>query len=191
MSDSPVLDTIRHSFGRVVYTHKTHMKQIDILSATARRYKWGRLIAVALTAGGAIGALANIPGLPVWVPEVLKVATALLATVSLGLTIYGLSFNPDEAVQKHRSTANDLWCVREEYCNLISDMLSDRIDNTRAAQIRDDLTRRLDVIYHNAPITSSEAYMAAKEALKVTEEMTFSDEEIDSFLSPTLRKKKA
>ncbi len=190
MSDSPVLDTIRHSFGRVVYTHKTHMKQIDILTESVKRYKWWRLVAIALTATGAISSLASFPDAPAWTPEVIKIATAFLATISLGLTIYGFSFNPEEIVQRHRSTANDLWCVREEYCNLISDLLSDRIDDNRAAQMRDDLTRRLDVIYHNAPITSSKAYNAAKQALRVTEEMTFSDEEIDSFLSPTLRKVK-
>lgn len=190
MSSSPILDTIRHSFGRVVYTHKTHMKQIDILTESAKRYKWWRLAIIALTATGAISSLASLPGLPAWTPEVTKITTALLATISLGLTIYGLSFNPEETIQRHRSTANDLWCVREEYCNLISDLLSDRIDENHAAQMRADLTRRLDVIYHNAPITSPKAYNAAKQALKVSEEMTFSDEEIDSFLSPTLRKVK-
>jgi hypothetical protein len=187
MSDSPVLDTIRHSFGRVVYTYKTHEKQIDRLAASLKRYKWTRLVIVALTATGAISTLTALPG---WTLEATKLATAILATISLALTIYGLSFNPEEAIQRHRSTANDLWCVREEYCNLIADIVSERIGDDRAAQIRDDLTRRLEIIYHNAPHTSPQAYTAAQQALKVSQEMTFTDEEIDSFLSPTLRKTK-
>jgi hypothetical protein len=44
-------------------------------------------------------------------------------------------------------------------------------------------------IYQNAPRTNSQAYGEAQKALKIQEEMTFSDEEIDQFLPTTLRKK--
>jgi hypothetical protein len=48
----------------------------------------------------------------------------------------------------------------------------------------------LHAIYIDSPDTSSNAFNKAKIALKINEEMTFTDEEIDDFLPKLLRKKK-
>jgi hypothetical protein len=53
---------------------------------------------------------------------------------------------------------------------------------------RDALTKQLASAYASAPATNSEAYKKAQEALKVKEDLTFSDAEIDAFLPKELRR---
>lgn len=179
--DSAILDTIRDSFGRVVYTHKTHEKQLEILHGRLERYKWARLIIIALTATGALGVLLVND-------RAVEVVTAILAFISLAVTLYGMSFNPEKQMSDHRRTARELWHIRECYLNLISDLVANRVDEDEAAQHRDRLTEELAEIYEDSPDTTSEAYLKAQKALKVSEEMTFSDAEIDAFLPKSLRK---
>jgi len=46
------------------------------------------------------------------------------------------------------------------------------------------------MIYKFAPITSTKAYSKAQKALKINEELTFSDKEIDQFLPEELKLKR-
>ncbi|WP_414859209.1 hypothetical protein [Pseudomonas aeruginosa] len=55
--------------------------------------------------------------------------------------------------------------------------------------MRDELQSRLTNIYATAPRTNSKAYGIASDGLKVQEEMTFSDEEIDKFLPAALHRR--
>ena len=54
--------------------------------------------------------------------------------------------------------------------------------------IRDDLQKRLSNVYSGSHRANSKAYKAASKALQVIEELTFNDQEIDSFLPKELRK---
>ena len=56
------------------------------------------------------------------------------------------------------------------------------------AKRRDALIDKLDTVYSTAKVTSPAAYSAAQKALKENEDLTFSTEEIDVMLQPTLRK---
>ena len=53
---------------------------------------------------------------------------------------------------------------------------------------RDDLLDELYSVYSGAPSTTYQAYKKAQEALKQLEDMTFSDDEIDTFLPNELKK---
>ena len=53
---------------------------------------------------------------------------------------------------------------------------------------RDDLLEELHGIYSAAPSTTHKAYREAQKALKQSEDMTFSDKEIDAFLPNELKK---
>jgi hypothetical protein len=179
-----ILDTIRVSFGRVVYTHKTYEKQLEILNNGLNLYRWIRFVVIAITATGTIGVLLTNQ-------RVVEIATAVFGTISLLLTLYGMGFGPEKLIYDHRRTARRLWLVRERYLHLISDLVSERITDDEAAKVRDSLTRELAEIYQDAPDTSSKAYQKARMALKIFEEMTFTDKEIDEFLPQSLRKDKS
>jgi hypothetical protein len=181
MASETLLMSIRESFGRVVYTHKTHEKQIELLARNLTVARWTEAILISLTAGGAITVLF---GTGFW----FQLITAILASVATAVTIYQLSFDPDHVIQDHRKCARRLWLIREKYINLLADLTDGAIDEEEGRKRRDILLKELQEVYSDAPDTSPKAYSVARTALKIKEEMTFTDEEIDKFLPKPLRK---
>jgi len=90
---------------------------------------------------------------------------------------------------KHKATASDLWDIRESYFSLLTDINSGLISKEDIASKRDDLQEKLHAVYEASPRSIPKAYGKAQEALKLSEELTFSDEEIDKFLPAPLRKR--
>jgi hypothetical protein len=180
MPDRPATDVgpIRESFGRVVYTHKTHEKAREIDSAKAVAVKWINIALTTLVSGSVISGLVTDT-------QAVVIVGAILGGLALAFALFQLSFDPAGSAERHRSTAKELWYIREQYIQLISDAT---MDPTRAgiAERRDDLIEALKVIYQQAPDTSPRAYKKAQKALKVSEDMTFSDAEIDQFLPGSL-----
>jgi hypothetical protein len=181
MVSDTLLMSIRESFGRVVYTHKTHEKQIELLTRSLSIARWMEAILISLTAGGAITVLF---GTGFWVQFI----TAILASAATTVTIYQLSFDPYHVIRDHRKCARHLWLIREKYINLLADLIDGAIDEEEGRGRRDGLLKELQQVYMDAPDTSAKAYSIAQVALKIKEEMTFSDEEIDKFLPKPLKK---
>lgn len=175
-----LITSIRESFGRLVYTHKTHEKEIELLESSASCLKWVELALIAIAAGGAIGVLLGTG-------FCFQLVTAITATLATAVTLYQLSFDPDHAIREHRNSARQLWLIRERYINLLADIADAAISENEARQRRDDLLHDLHAVYRDAPSTTKKAYAIARRALKLREEMTFSDDEIDKFLPPALR----
>lgn len=67
-------------------------------------------------------------------------------------------------------------------------MQSENVSPKEITKKRDKLQEKLSGIYKGSPRTISKAYKEASKGLKVNEEMTFSDEEIDLLLPTSLRK---
>ncbi len=174
------LQLTRESFGRVVYTHKTHEKEAERFISSAIRTKWTNIVLIALTSGTLISTIITSQTLLAYI-------SASLATITLAFTIFQLSFNPEEKAEKHRQTAKELWFLREKHANLIADILNNKIDSKIIISKRDELLEKLFIVYKFAPNTSSRAYKLARKALKIDEELTFSNDEIDQFLPEQLR----
>jgi len=121
-------------------------------------------------------------------PDIIKLLAIRDTSLTLLVTIHQFRFNPEQVIQAHRTCARKLWLIREKYIALISDV-ADRVTDSKSARIRrDELIEELYLVYENAPETDKVAYEAARKALKVNEEMTFTDKEIDAFLPASLRK---
>lgn len=178
--DQTNLQVIRESFGRVVYSHKTHEKDAEIFSCQAVATRWVNIVLTSLTSGTLISTIITNQA-------VLAYISAFLATITLAFVIFQLSFNPEEKAEKHRQIAKELWYIRELYVNLIADVINDNISEGVILSRRNELLEKLHIIYKFAPITSSKAYKKAQEALKINEELTFSKEEIDQFLPEELK----
>lgn len=177
-SQNPDIQAIRHSFGRVVYSHKTHEKARELATRNANRVKLANIALTALTSGSLVATLITNQKAGLW-------ASSLLSALTLAFVLFQLSFDPAKDAERHRTTAKELWSVREEYVNLLTDIAS----GGRTVDIpgrRDELTEKLKAIYQFAPDTTSKAYQAAQRALKVSEDMTFSEDEIDKFLPSSL-----
>lgn len=171
---------LRESFGRVVYSHKTHEKCADILLHRLAIVKTTQIILSAVTTGGLLAAVFGAGSIVAGV-------TAIVSTALLALNAYTKDYDLGELAQKHRQAASDLWVIRETYLSLITDLLSG-LPVTEARPMRDDLLERLHGIYEGAPSTTFPAYRLAQKALQTQEELTFSEEEIDSFLPRELRR---
>jgi hypothetical protein len=171
---------IRECFGRVVYSHKTHEKCCDILLERLGRIKLAQMILSAVSAGGFIavvfggGIVAGIFG-------------ALVSTSLLVLNAYTKDYDLGELAQKHKEAANDLWIIRESYLSLLTDLISESKQLKEISDLRDQLMTNLSSAYKAAPATTSDAYVKAQEALKIKEDYTFSDDEIDAFLPTKLK----
>ena len=172
---------LRECYGRVVYSHKTHEKCVDILLSRLSKIKrWQIILSAVTTAGfvsaffgtGAVGAAIGV----------------LISTTLLVLNAYTKDYDLGELAQKHRQSAADLWLIRERYLSLLTDVRvgDESIESIRSR--RDALLKELHGVYSGAPSTTVRAYREAQKAIQQSEDMTFSDEEIDKLLPRELKK---
>lgn len=177
--DTINLQVIRDSFGRVVYSHKTHEKESECYAKKIYFIKCINVILTTSTSGTLLTYL-------IIDQNSFLITSAILSTLVLMFTIFQLSFKPEEKAQQHKYTANLLWSIRERYINLIADIINEAVDNQKLIDQRDSLLRELDLIYKSAPTTGNKSYKAARKALKIDDEMTFTNKEINQFLPKSL-----
>ena len=182
LEQSNVLEgQLRECFGRVVYSHKVHEKWADILLAHLTHIKWCQIILSAITAGGCITVFFGAGNAGVAVG-------AVVSTLLLIVNAFTKENDLSELAQRARHAAADLWIIREKYLSLLTDL---RMRNRALEDLlleRDRLLQELHGVYSGAPSTNNRAYRKAQKALKVWNDMTFSDNEIDAFLPREIRK---
>ncbi len=172
---------VRESYGRVVYSHKTHEKCADILLERLSKIKVAQIVLSAITTGGFIAAFLGAG--PVGAGIGVAVSTVLLA-----LNTYTKDYDLGEIAQKHRHAAADLWLIRERYVSLITDLQVGKDSIEKMATRREALTDDLHEAYAGAPSTNYKAYKKAQEGLQQLEEMSFTEPELDALLPKALRK---
>lgn len=172
---------LRECFGRVVYSHKTHEKCADILLSRLSTIKLFQIILSALTTGGFIAAV-------IGAGQIGALIGLLVSTLLLVLNAYTKHYDLGELSQKHRQAGADLWLVREKYLSLITDLRMEEKPIETLQNERDGLLEALHSVYSGAPSTTHQAYRKAQHALKLLEDMTFSDMEIDAFLPRELKR---
>ena len=178
-----ILSQVRESFGRVVYSHKVHEKQADICIC---KHRWQQGVLIGLTAIGSVTFLTEV--VSQFANRTLaSLTTSLVALLVTWASLGAKTFNYSEEAEAHRTTASQLWSVRESYISLITDLMSGDVSSSDAQARRDDLQERAYAIYSTAPRTSDRAFKRAQQGLKSNEEMTFSPCEIDLFLPKALR----
>ena len=177
-----ILDAqLRETYGRVVYTHKTHEKEADILLCRLFVIKLFQVVLPAVSTGGFISTFA---GTGWWG----SVAGAVCSAMLLALNLYTRSDDLGKRAQQHRDSAVQIWSIREKYLSLITDLAMGNDPLLDVQRRRDELLDELKDIYANAPSTTGVAYKKAHKALNLNEEMTFSAAEVDAFLPEVLRR---
>lgn len=172
---------LRECYGRVVYSHKTHEKCVEVLLDRLSKIKLWQIILSALTTGGFISAFLGSGNVGAAIG--VAISTALLV-----LNAYTKNYDLGEIAQKHKQAANDIWLIREKYLSLLVDLATGTKSLDELQRARDLLLDDLHSVYVGAPSTNYQAYKKAQEALKKFEDMTFSDEEIDAFLPNELKR---
>lgn len=182
----PLEAQLRECFGRVAYSHKTHEKSADLLQARLHRLKTAEIVLSAITTTGLITALSTAPEAARYAAGV----TAVFSAALFALATYTKDFDLGAKSQSHKDAADGLWDIREAFLSLLTDARSGRLDDATACERRDQLQGDLAVAYRSAPRTFPKAYAEAQKALQVSEDLTFSDDEIDALLPAALRKER-
>lgn len=182
IDDYSVLEnSVRNSYGSIVWSHKIQEKQSDIYAEKFKKMETVNIFAASLTS---VGVIAMIFTDPLW----LKLISALISLATVFITAYYKAFDLQKLMVSHKATANKLIAVRDKYKVLLIKikLKSDPIDQLILQY--NELVKEVDTIYLDAPSTTDKAVKRASEALKVTQDNTFSEEEIDSFLPASLRR---
>ena len=175
-------DQIRECYGRLVWTYTTHQKCVDILEKKLKKIK---ILKITLNSISATGLVSYIITNQVWLP----IITIIFTTLALFLDIYTLSYDIDKEINSHVDMINKLWNVRESYLSLLVNIKTNSINVKKIMKKRDELQELLNSVYENGPRTNAKAYKKASVALKINEDMTLHDEEIDLFLPDSLKRK--
>lgn len=185
-SNEILITQLRESYGRIIYTHKTHEKMADVYHCAERWLRNSQLFLSVIVTSGIIATVGTeLSGKDaMW----LKLTSAAVSFLLVLLTTYMRNSNLAQLVQKHKEVAADIWLLRERYFCLLSDYEGGLATEQEVLRRREKLNDELSIIYKNAPRTTSVAYETARKALKLNEEMTFSDAEIDAFLPMGMRK---
>lgn len=172
---------IRELYGRVVWTHKTQEKCADILFS---RHTTLKIIQITLSALTTTGILVAVFG----ENKIIGIISAVLSALLFGLNTYTKDYDLGEISQKHSSSANELWNIRESYLSLLTDIRTGRLNAEQIIEKRELLQIDLSNTYKGAPRTINSAYKKATKGLKENEELTFSNEEINNLLPEELRR---
>ena len=181
---SALKSQLRECFGRLVYATKTHEKDADLCMQWLGRVKLAQIVLSALTTGGLVTVLVGEHD----TSQIAAIVSAVISTALLVLNAYVKDIDPGHQAEQHKKTATELWNIRESYLSILADLQAIEIDMDLVRKKRDELQTELVGIYSSAPRTTPKAYKYASRGLKMREEMTFSDEEIDKFLPEALRK---
>lgn len=162
------LDQVRKAFGRVAYTHKVHEKDAERLRQAANLLKLANVIVVGIGATTAIIAPLLEQGWAAW-------AAAASAVTALAFAVYQLSFDPVGDAHRHSIAAKSYLALRNQYETLLVD--APGLDSVTFGARRDHLILAHDQLDRTAPPTTARAYRKAREALRGSESLDFSDEE--------------
>lgn len=170
---------LREMYARAAYTHKTHEKMADRYVGRYKRIKTAEIVLSAVTTSSLLLAVLGDS-------HTGTIVGAALSTVLLGFALYFKEASLGEQAQKHSVVASKLWGMREALLSLLVDMKDGRaVEEIRSA--RDRLNESLEEIYKAAPRTDGKAYGDAQKALKDSEELFFTDDELDRMLPKQLR----
>jgi hypothetical protein len=174
-----LLDEVRQNYASVVWTHKIQEKQADIY---ARRYKRLSTINIIFAAATSCGIISNIfaEGMPA------KIFAAISSFVTIAVTSYLQSFDLKGMERCHRTAANGFVTIRNRLLHVIS-RLHMNDDLVEIEPEYEKIMQDLSNLFVDAPSTTGGAVRKASDALKINNEYTFTDEEIDHFLPNALK----
>jgi len=169
---------IREAFGRITYTLTCHEKCRGRLIKKNDRIKIWQIFLSALTTGSFLVMIVD--------KKISGIIGAILSLCLLILNTYVKNFNLVETARKHQQASDLLWKIREEYVSLLTDF--ELLDSQKIMLKRDELQNRTSEVYSNSPRTDSKSYKETQKALKIEEEQTFSEQEIDIMLPNSIRR---
>ncbi|MGU9050426.1 SLATT domain-containing protein [Clostridium perfringens] len=172
---------MRQIFASVVWCHKIQEKQSDIYLFRNNVLDVSRIILSALTSSG-IFAILFVDNF------ILKLITALISAVTLFINTYFKSYNLKLMHKQCKTTAIEFLELREDIVSTLCDIKIDKYTEEELREKRNKFIGRKMEIVKCSPEASNRAVKKAGDALKIKNDNTFTDEEIDSYLPVLARK---
>ena len=172
--------SVRRSYASVVWSHKIQEKQCDIYTKQYRFLETLNIISASITS---VGIVSLIFTNQFWI----KIISAILSFVTIFVSAYFKSFDLHQMTLSNKTTANKLLCIRDQLYLIILKIHME-CDSANDLLIQYEKTlKELDEIYQSAPNTTDRAVKLAREALNVSKDNTFTEDEINAFLPDELR----
>lgn len=172
--------TVRNTFASVVWSHKIQEKQADIYSSQFKFMETLKIVAASLTSAGIVSL--NFTD-QLW----LKIVSALLSFATIFINAFFKSFDLQTMVSQHKKAANELLAIRNQLVLLILQIRLQNKEPDILFEKYEQIVGNLNKVYAEAPNTTDKAVEKAREALNGSQDNTFSDKEIDSYLPIGLR----
>lgn len=174
-----LLDEVRQTYASVVWTHKIQEKQADIYANKYNRFEFCNIILAGITSCGLVSIIFCSD-------FVIKLVTAFVSFLSFVSSAYLKSYNLRNLEQQHRIAANNFIIIRNRLLHIITELHMGK-ELLLIEKEYDDIRTDLNELFKNAPSTTEKAVEKANKALKVKNEYTYSNEEIDCFLPNSLK----
>ena len=169
---------IKEAYCKALYTYTTQHKAANLKDDGFRALSIAQIVLTSVSSIGFISMLITYQ-------HIATVLAGLCSVISLALNMYARGKNYAAEIKAHRSTADELWPVIQDYVSLLTDF--DDIDIDSIRESRKGLQDRLESIYKTSPATSPRAYRLAQKALKQEAEQSFEIGECDYYLPVGVR----
>lgn len=174
---------IQERYVKVIWTHKIQLCQAELYK---KKNKCHNTVLAILSVLVSAAAITNVLR---WLPDNLMVP--ILAILSLALTFFTVLYKSEDlgkfAVENEHFAAN-MHDLRNRYESFLSDIKAETLTKQKIIQKRDELEHEEDLIYSGlVPYTSKDAVEMAEIALKIKQESTTTEKEIELMVSKTLQ----
>lgn len=172
---------IEEAYSKALYTYTAQHKAANL----KERHQSGiSLIQIALTSISSVGIISSL-----FISQYhASIAAGICSAMSLALNLYSRGRPYSKEIGEHRSTADTLWPILQDYLSLLTDF--DNLDIQTIRESRKGLQDRLEQVYRTAPKTGNKAYRLTQKALKQDSEQSFEVGECDQLLPVGLRSSK-
>lgn len=171
-----LLDGIKHTYWKLVYSHKTHEKAAENETKISFRVN---IINIALLSSVVLLWVAQL----VITNRFFQIISWIISFLALLIGVYMYAYNHEKKSEWHKTTAKQLLQMREKYMYFVNDIEAWLYTDIQELKLqRDILWNDLSKIYELAPQTSEENYNNAKDKIQNNEEHTFNPWEVDNLL---------
>lgn len=174
-----IVEHIRLSFGSAIAAYEGHSEAASRLAS----WSWyAKLAVVSLVSAAAIlGFVAITRG------QAFQIACAVTSSAALIATAVYIAFDPLPRIYGHRTSAARLWLVCERYRALLAEIHDEALDLAVTKERRNALLQEVATILEQGPPPDRETMRIAGDALSA-HGARYTDEHIDRYLPPTLRR---
>ena len=175
-----IKQSVRHTLGQVLWTHKIHEKQADIYLERFHCLKILEIIFSVAASAGIITTIFNDS-------YSIKIMAAVVSVIATCLAAYFSTFDLVKMADVHRKTAAEIIVARERLILLLLKIKTQKISENEAINEYEEIERLITRVYSSAPSTTEAAVKRARKAMGIHGDNEITNEEINSGLPDNLK----